>query len=88
MEGYMQISIDNYGRIIIPKIIREHLGLHAGSVLNIEESNRKIVLETTNQQSFLKIEEGVFVFTGKAIGDMDDVLETIRAERLKKLGDF
>ncbi len=86
----MQISVDNYGRIIIPKIIREHLGLHAGSVLHIEESknNHEIVLKTIDQQTPLKLEEGIFVFTGKPIGDMDDVLETIRAERLKKLGDF
>ncbi len=86
----MQISVDNYGRIIIPKIIREHLGLHAGSVLNIEESKSKneIVLKMTNEEAPLKLEEGIFVFTGKALNGMDDVLETIRAERLKKLGDF
>lgn len=84
----MQTSIDNYGRIIIPKSIREHLGLHPGSILEIEESNHDIVLKTLDEQPQLKVEEGIFVFTGKAIHNVENVLETIRSERLKKLEDF
>lgn len=84
----MQTSIDNYGRVIIPKSIREHLGLHPGSILEIEESNHDIVLKALDEQPQLKVEEGVFVFTGKAIGNMENVLETIRTERLKGLEDL
>lgn len=81
----MQTAIDNYGRVIIPKSIRDHLGLQAGAILEIEESNHDIVLKALDVQPQLKSEEGILVFTGKMTGNAEDVLETIRATRLKGL---
>jgi AbrB family looped-hinge helix DNA binding protein len=62
----MQTSIDNYGRVIIPKSIRDDLGLEAGSIFEIEANNHNIVLKAVAVEPHLKVEEGILVYTGKA----------------------
>lgn len=41
-------KIDELGRVTIPKIIREELGLDAGTPLEIREENGKIIIGRPN----------------------------------------
>ncbi len=83
----MQASVDKFGRIIIPKSIRKHLGLRAGSVLDIEQLDHKILLKIHDEEPRLKKECGFLVFVGKPIGDLDGALGKLREDRLEDLGD-
>jgi len=40
----MPIAIDGAGRIVIPKAVRDRLGLRAGDALELEEHDGEIVL--------------------------------------------
>jgi AbrB family looped-hinge helix DNA binding protein len=84
----MNVSIDKFGRLVLPKIVRNHLGLEAGSELELEEIEGKIMLKVIEGHILLKEEEGVLVFTGKAIGNIDETLLQVREERLQHLSGF
>jgi AbrB family looped-hinge helix DNA binding protein len=84
----METHIDRFGRVIIPKIIRDHLGLTAGSVLHIEEQDHHIILKFSDNIPQIKIEDGIAIFTGKATNDIESAMKSEREQRLKKLGNF
>lgn len=84
----MQSSIDKFGRIVIPKQIREHLGWDINSIIEIEELDHQVSLKAIDEQPKFIVENGILVFSGKASGDMKETLILIREERLKNLEDF
>lgn len=84
----MDTRIDKFGRIVIPKAIREHLGLKTGSLLHVEESGHDIVLKVADHESPIKIKNGIAVYMGKALDDIDDAIEEERDLRSKKLGGY
>jgi len=77
----MEATLDRFGRIVIPKRVRDGLGLRAGSVLDIEERTDRIVLSVRRAEPDLVREEGVLVYTGEAVGDFEDAVEAMRRER-------
>lgn len=82
----METTLDRFGRIVIPKRVRDDLGLDAGNVLQIEASGEEIVLRVLREQPDLIREDGVLVFTGEAVGDLEDAVENQRRRRAKELG--
>lgn len=82
----MKATIDKFGRIVIPKQLREKFGLAPGSTVHIEEEAMQIVLRSADNDGLLVKEGGVLVFQGKAAGDVDNAIEAVRNERLDKLG--
>jgi len=81
----MLTSVDKFGRIIIPKAIRDHLGLKAGAVLEIEEVDHKILIKIHNDEPKLKREGGFLVFVGKPVGNLENAIEKLREDRFKFL---
>jgi AbrB family looped-hinge helix DNA binding protein len=81
----MEAMIDKFGRVVIPKIVREHLGLKPGMILEIEEQDHEVLLKPTTQH-IIKNKGGVLVFVGEAIGNLEEGIQKIREERLKKIG--
>jgi AbrB family looped-hinge helix DNA binding protein len=81
----MKATIDRFGRVVVPKDMRDRLGLRPGAELNIEEHNKEIVIKQTEQESPLRIEDGVLVFAGTALGDITENIRRNREERIKKL---
>lgn len=77
----MEATLDRFGRIVIPKRVREGLGLQAGSVLEIEERERHIVLTVRREEPDMVREDGVLVHTGEAVGDLEQAVETQRQAR-------
>ena len=85
----MQVSIDKAGRIIVPKPVRDRLGLRQDSKLELVETSGRIVLKPVEQASGLvRDEDGWLVFTGEAANaiDWDALLREDREERMRKLG--
>ena len=81
----METTLDKFGRIVIPKKVREHHGLGPGTVLTIESRDDDIVLHPRRSEPDLVVEDGVLVFTGEAEGDLEQAVERQREERMAHL---
>jgi AbrB family looped-hinge helix DNA binding protein len=84
-EGAMETTLDRFGRIVIPKKVRDDLGLSPGSVLKLEERDEEIVLKPVVERSSLLLKDGILVFTGEVEGDLETALRRDRDERSRKL---
>ena len=81
----METTIDRFGRIVIPKDVRDDMGLEAGAVLQIEKEGEKIVLQPIQGEPQVMEKKGILVFTGTAVGDVGAALHEHRKRRLKKI---
>jgi AbrB family looped-hinge helix DNA binding protein len=84
-EVVMEAILDKFGRILIPKQVRDDLGLSPGSVLKLEERDEEIVLKPVTERSPLVLEDGILVYTGEVEGDLEAALQRDRNERSRKL---
>jgi AbrB family looped-hinge helix DNA binding protein len=62
----MNVNVDKAGRIVLPKQIRDRLGLKAGAKLEISESSEGVLLRPTASRSSLVKRNGRWVYTGRA----------------------
>ena len=82
-----RITMDNAGRVVIPKPLRDELELAPGDTLELESAGENITLRPIRGTSPLTKEKGVWVFrTGDPLPDSvaNAVLDQIRAERDEK----
>lgn len=82
----MEVTVDDYGRIVIPKAIRDRLGLEAGSslVLDIDnsgEGGESITLRPHGQEPPLRREGDLLVHTGRLTDEDFNVVEQLRDQR-------
>ena len=80
----METTLDRFGRVVIPKQLREDLGLQPGSVLRIKQDDQKISIEPVHDEPTLVVKDGVLVYQGIATGDIERVIKAHRQERLNK----
>jgi AbrB family looped-hinge helix DNA binding protein len=83
----MTLKMDKAGRVILPKPVRDRLGLRAGSDLEIEETAGGIVLRPAEQKPSMIKKQGLWVHTGKVAPGFDIVqaIRDDREERIRKL---
>jgi AbrB family looped-hinge helix DNA binding protein len=81
----METTLDKFGRVVIPKQLREDLGLQPGSVLQIKHDDQKIFIEPVHEEPTLVVKEGVLVYQGIATGNIEGAIKTHRQERLNKV---
>jgi AbrB family looped-hinge helix DNA binding protein len=79
----MQTTIDRFGRIVLPKKLRDDFNLEPGSQIQIEESGQQIILKPIHEEPNLRLKEGVLVFSGVPLGDLNNALAKHREDRLK-----
>lgn len=80
----MEAALDRFGRVVIPKPMRQRLGLNAGDRLRIECSGDTISLQLAPADQHFVREQGLTLMrTGKPIprGWSESVLDQIRVER-------
>lgn len=77
--------VDRFGRIVIPKKIRDDFNLQAGSQIRFEESEQGIVLKPVRGESNLRWKDGVLVFSGTPLEDLSNALAKHREERSRSL---
>jgi AbrB family looped-hinge helix DNA binding protein len=73
----MQTSMDSVGRIVVPKPLRDALGLTAGSIVDITRYGAGLQLIPAGRSARLVDESGVLVVTGDTTIDDDDVFGLI-----------
>lgn len=81
----METTLDRFGRVVIPKAIRDILGLKPGELLKVEQSDDEIVLKPWREEPPIKMKDGVLVYTGTATGNLMEAVRTHREERLKRV---
>lgn len=65
--------MDSVGRIVVPKLLRDALGLAAGSTVDISRYGAGLQLVPSGRTARLVEEDGVLVATGDTVID-DEVL--------------
>jgi len=82
----MTVKIDRAGRVILPKPVRDRLGLHAGSDLEVQEIPEGVVLKPAGRRPSLVKKGHFWVHTGE-LPPGYDILKAIdedREERMRK----
>ena len=82
----MRTTVDRFGRVVVPKSMRERLGMRAGTEIEIEEVQGQLSLRVVEDRSPLIMKEGVLVFTGEATGDLEAAVAADRRGRANRLG--
>jgi len=82
----METTLDKFGRVVIPKRLREDLGLQPGAVLQINQEDQKIFMEPVYEEPLMVVKKGVLVFQGTATGDIEGAIKDHRQKRLRKAG--
>jgi AbrB family looped-hinge helix DNA binding protein len=78
-----EVHIDKFGRVVIPKPLREQLGLIPGTALSIEAAEDHLILAPKRERPMVERREGVVVYRGAAAGDLDDAVDVHRGRRLR-----
>lgn len=73
--------MDSGGRLLVPKALREALGLSAGARVDISRYGAGLQVVPTGRTARLLDEDGVLVATGDTAIDDDDVFALIDAGR-------
>jgi len=81
----MVTTLDKFGRVIIPKKLRAHLGINNKSTLNISADGERIVIELIQDKEPVVDRNGILVFTGKLEDKKGDLLKSDRNRRMKKI---
>ncbi|HYU45947.1 MAG TPA: AbrB/MazE/SpoVT family DNA-binding domain-containing protein [Terriglobales bacterium] len=83
----MIAKVDREGRIVVPKKLREKLGLRAGMEIEVAETSDGLTLKPVTKKSSLTREGRFLVHTGKPIHgySVSDAVHEDREARLRKL---
>ncbi|MDE3134700.1 MAG: AbrB/MazE/SpoVT family DNA-binding domain-containing protein [Acidobacteriota bacterium] len=77
----METTVDSVGRIVVPKPLRDALGLKAGAVVDISRYGAGLQLVPAGRTARIVDENGVLVATGQSTIDDQDVFALIDAGR-------
>jgi AbrB family looped-hinge helix DNA binding protein len=83
----MTLKIDKAGRVILPKPVRDRLGLRAGSDLEIQETPDGVVLRPADRRPSL-VRKGRFRVHAGELPPGYDILKAIdddREDRMRKV---
>ena len=83
------VTIDKAGRLIVPKKVRERLGLNGGDKLRMDVVGGKIEIERVEPESALIVaEDGLPMIQGAQKVDVVEVLRQQREERVDRIVDY
>jgi AbrB family looped-hinge helix DNA binding protein len=83
----MELHLDKSGRVVLPKPLRERLGLRAGTTLEATEGADGLLLRPIKVRPSLVERDGLLMHTGQPIRDFDweGISEDLEQERLKDI---
>jgi len=86
MNG-MKLRIDKSGRVVLPKPLRQRLGLRAGTTFEATEAAEGVLLRPITQQPSLVKRNGFLVHTGRAnrAFDWQQLFDDLEQERLRDI---
>jgi len=81
----MNARLDRFGRLLVPKRLRQRLGLETGVHLHLEARDGVLVVTPVYPSSLLEVDDGLLVFGGEFHGDPEDIMKEVRVGRLDGL---
>jgi AbrB family looped-hinge helix DNA binding protein len=84
MPFMVATTLDGAGRVVIPKALRDELGLAPGDALSVQSDGEQVVLRPVRSASTVRKEKGVWVFRsgqGISAADSTQALDDMRRER-------
>jgi AbrB family looped-hinge helix DNA binding protein len=87
----MELSIDKFGRVVLPKKLREHLGVGTGLKVQVEETADGVKLTPVRHGSGLMMKDGILIHRGG--GDeshirWDTLVDEEREERIRHIAEL
>ncbi len=85
----MKLKIDRAGRLVIPKPVRERLGLKPGMQLEARERENELILKSASEKPVLVREKALLVHQGEPAGSLDlrRAIEEVREERHREIAE-
>lgn len=83
----MELRIDKAGRIVLPKPLRERLGLKPDTGLTAIEQPDGVLLKRVEQRPSMVLVSGLWVHQGipESGANWDRILEDVREERIESV---
>jgi AbrB family looped-hinge helix DNA binding protein len=83
----MQTTLDRFGRLVLPKSIREHLGLRPGTVLQVEQAGSDVLLKPAVPGPRIERRGGMPVIVGVTVAEQDvrDAVNQDREDRIRHI---
>jgi len=83
----LRLRIDKSGRIVVPKPLRERLGLKPGTQLEALDQSGGVLLRAVGQRPAMIKIDGLWVHCGVAEpgANWDRVLQEVREERIESV---
>jgi AbrB family looped-hinge helix DNA binding protein len=83
----MELSIDKFGRVVLPKKLREHLGVRASLKVEVVETADGVLLKPVRHTTALVRKDGILIHQGKPSRDVpwSALIEDERDERIRKI---
>lgn len=83
----MKLRIDKSGRIVVPKPLRERLGLKPGTELEVVDQQGGMLLRTVEERPSLVKVDGLWVHRGVAQpgANWDRIIQEVREERIESV---
>ena len=86
MAMISKLTLDNAGRVLIPKKVREQMHLGPGDSLQLDSEGDRITLRPLRPQAQLKKERGVWVYQGEPNrASISDLIDRVREKRTREL---
>jgi AbrB family looped-hinge helix DNA binding protein len=79
----MQVHIDKAGRLVLPKSVRQQLGLTPDTALEVVPSPEGVLLRRVVERPSMRQVDGLWVHQGvaAATADWSSIVESLRDER-------
>lgn len=77
-------TLDEAGRLVIPKPLRDELGLSPGDKLSVESDGQRVIVQPVRSATAMRKENGVWVFrSGQSVSsaETEGVLREMRRRR-------
>jgi AbrB family looped-hinge helix DNA binding protein len=79
-----KLTLDQAGRVLIPKNLRQELHLGPGDTLELESEGDEITLRPVRPKALLKKEHGIWVYQGQpSDASITDLIDRNRESRIR-----
>lgn len=78
------LTVDASGRVLIPKKVREQLGINTQAQLSLEIEEGRIILQPISKEAETYYEEGVLVVKTESIENLETIIDELREERINE----
>ncbi len=81
----LKTKIDSFGRVVIPKKIRQAMGIKSNTDVYLEALENGILISPGNLNPIVKDDNGIIVVCSEPLEEFTDFINQDRGDRIKKI---